>query len=326
MHAKDYLDLDSSYFLHSNSGEKSVERNIYLFDIERVELKKRVNTIHVRDQKHELTPLEREECREEYLFVTTFPPRDIVYDQDIQLIGLRDKPITHQDALPRSESPPRFLLRQDPLSPFEASPLNDFVHNSHFQPPWLLVLNSETLLRDYLCHNFVIPPPTNHYNPHWSPPHAAYTKINTDGAFDPTTHAAGTGVIARDHLGSVLGGLAQHSANCPDVLHAEFSAIVADLYLARDSGWRKIQIESDSAILINQFNRTGPDLSVLSSQVSNARELLCHFDGCIFSFAPKCCNSAAHTLATYVCKRGTSLFFDSSCPAFLDPIVLADLN
>ncbi|KAL4361887.1 hypothetical protein GQ457_04G021790 [Hibiscus cannabinus] len=48
--------LDSSYFLHSNSGEKSVERNIYLFDIERVELKKQMNTVHVRDQKHELTP------------------------------------------------------------------------------------------------------------------------------------------------------------------------------------------------------------------------------------------------------------------------------
>ncbi|KAL4296457.1 hypothetical protein GQ457_12G014440 [Hibiscus cannabinus] len=159
---------------------------------------------------------------------------------------------------------------------------NDFVHNSHFQPPWLLVLNSETLLRDYLCHNSVIPPPTNHYNPHWTPPHATYTKINIDGAFDPTTHAAGIGVITRDHLGSVLGGLAQHSANCLDVLHAEFSAIVADLYLARDFGWRKIQIESDSAILINKFNRTGLDLSVLSSQVSNARELLCHFDGCIF--------------------------------------------
>ncbi|KAK8690797.1 hypothetical protein V6N13_074323 [Hibiscus sabdariffa] len=56
--------------------------------------------------------------------VTALPPRDIVYDQDIQLTGLRDKPITQQDALPKSESPPRFLLRQDPLSPFEASPLS----------------------------------------------------------------------------------------------------------------------------------------------------------------------------------------------------------
>ncbi|KAK9031557.1 hypothetical protein V6N11_055853 [Hibiscus sabdariffa] len=61
----------------------------------RVKLKKQVNTVHVRDQKHELTP-----------------PRN------------RDKPITQQDALPRSEFPPRFLPRQDPLSLIEASPLS----------------------------------------------------------------------------------------------------------------------------------------------------------------------------------------------------------
>ncbi|KAK8684196.1 hypothetical protein V6N13_040226 [Hibiscus sabdariffa] len=38
------------------SGEKFVERNIYLIDIMRVKLKKRMNAVHVRDQKHELTP------------------------------------------------------------------------------------------------------------------------------------------------------------------------------------------------------------------------------------------------------------------------------
>ncbi|KAL4303426.1 hypothetical protein GQ457_10G006790 [Hibiscus cannabinus] len=48
--------FDSSQSLHSNSREEGVEKNIYLFDIERVKLKKRVNTVHVRDQKHELTP------------------------------------------------------------------------------------------------------------------------------------------------------------------------------------------------------------------------------------------------------------------------------
>ncbi|KAK8562232.1 hypothetical protein V6N12_049278 [Hibiscus sabdariffa] len=115
--------------------------------------------------------------------------------------------------------------------------INDFVHNKHFQPSWLLVLNSKTLLRDYLCHNSVSTP-TKSSNPHWTPPPIDYTKINTDGAFDLTTHAAGIGVIAHDHLGSVIGGLAQHSAHCQDALHAEFSAIVAGLHLARDSGWR----------------------------------------------------------------------------------------
>ncbi|KAL4280611.1 hypothetical protein GQ457_03G018130 [Hibiscus cannabinus] len=74
MHVKDYLECKFSrrsstllkfrfcslLILHNlciqNSREKSVEKNIYLFDIERVKLKKQVNTVHVRDQKHELTP------------------------------------------------------------------------------------------------------------------------------------------------------------------------------------------------------------------------------------------------------------------------------
>ncbi|KAL4279693.1 hypothetical protein GQ457_03G016790 [Hibiscus cannabinus] len=114
---------------------------------------------------------------------------------------------------------------------------NDFVHNSHLQPSWLLVLNYEILLRDYLRHNTAISQPLPTI-PHtkWTPPCANYTKFNTDGAFDLTTHVAGIGVIARDHMGSVLGGLAQHSAHCLDALHVEFSAIVAGLQLAQDKG------------------------------------------------------------------------------------------
>ncbi|KAK8568246.1 hypothetical protein V6N12_006802 [Hibiscus sabdariffa] len=46
-----------------------------------------MNAVHVRNQKHELTP-----------------PRN------------RDKPVTQQDALPRSEFQPRLLSGQDPLS------------------------------------------------------------------------------------------------------------------------------------------------------------------------------------------------------------------
>ncbi|KAK8565368.1 hypothetical protein V6N12_058931 [Hibiscus sabdariffa] len=51
-----------------------------------------------------------------YKKVTAFSPRNIKYKQDRQLFGLRDKPITKQDALPRSEFQPRLLPGQDPLS------------------------------------------------------------------------------------------------------------------------------------------------------------------------------------------------------------------
>ncbi|KAL4318253.1 hypothetical protein GQ457_18G011460 [Hibiscus cannabinus] len=87
----------------THKGKKSVERNIYLFDIERVKLKKRMN-VRLRRCSKSLP------CEEDILVTT--------------LIGLRNKPITQQDALPRSESQPRFLPGHDPLSLFEASPLS----------------------------------------------------------------------------------------------------------------------------------------------------------------------------------------------------------
>ncbi|KAK8557821.1 hypothetical protein V6N12_010045 [Hibiscus sabdariffa] len=71
-----------------------------------------MNAVHVRNQKHELTPPRNSG----YKKVIAFPPRDIKYKQDKQLFGLRDKPITKQDALPRSEYQPRYLPGQDPLS------------------------------------------------------------------------------------------------------------------------------------------------------------------------------------------------------------------
>ncbi|KAK8972760.1 hypothetical protein V6N11_055123 [Hibiscus sabdariffa] len=63
-------------------------------------------------------------CGNGYKEVTVLPSRDIVYDQAKQLFGLRHKPITLQDALPRSDSQPRYSSKARPLSLFETSPLS----------------------------------------------------------------------------------------------------------------------------------------------------------------------------------------------------------
>ncbi|KAL4318496.1 hypothetical protein GQ457_18G009490 [Hibiscus cannabinus] len=95
-----------------------------------------VNTVHVRDQKHELAPpRNRYPCDNGYKEVTVLPLRDIVYDQVKQLIGLRHKPITPQDALPRSDSSRDFLPRQDPLSLFETSPFVILLKQNIKTPP-----------------------------------------------------------------------------------------------------------------------------------------------------------------------------------------------
>ncbi|KAK8511845.1 hypothetical protein V6N12_000885 [Hibiscus sabdariffa] len=66
-----------------------------------VKLTKRVNTVHVRDQKHELTPPRN---------------RQVV-------TGLRDKLVTQHDALPNSEVPAKISARAGPVASLLRHPL-----------------------------------------------------------------------------------------------------------------------------------------------------------------------------------------------------------
>ncbi|KAL4346428.1 hypothetical protein GQ457_17G011420 [Hibiscus cannabinus] len=202
---------------------------------------------------------------------------------------------------------------------------NGFIHNGRLQSSWIIVMNSELLLADY----------KNHNNPSstspialqsqrqlcWHPPPEGFIKINTDGAFNQSTHEAGIGVVARNSTGEVLGVFAQYSGISIDALHKKFLVVVAGIQFAREKGWCDMHIEMDSAIVVNKFNRVGPDLSVLGSQVERYRPLLGEFNVCIINFTPKCCNYVAHTLTTH---SGLSFFFGSDCPVLIRSNVLTD--
>ncbi|KAL4281728.1 hypothetical protein GQ457_03G021390 [Hibiscus cannabinus] len=66
-----------------------------------------MNVVHVRDQKHELTPSRDRYPGDIGVKGDNWPPRDIVYKQNNKLFGLRDKPITQQDALSKYKDLPR---------------------------------------------------------------------------------------------------------------------------------------------------------------------------------------------------------------------------
>ncbi|KAK8636231.1 hypothetical protein V6N13_004935 [Hibiscus sabdariffa] len=72
-----------------------------------------MNAVHVRDQKHELTPPRNSFSAEGYCV------------QARQAVtGLRDKPVTQHDALPNSEVPAKIPARAGPVVSAEASPLS----------------------------------------------------------------------------------------------------------------------------------------------------------------------------------------------------------
>ncbi|KAK8644568.1 hypothetical protein V6N13_123871 [Hibiscus sabdariffa] len=80
--------------------------------------KRRPRIVKVKDSKpkHIKDYLEyKYSCDNGYKEVTVLPSRDIMHNQVKQLIGLRHKPITLQDALPRSDSQPRFSAKAGPV-------------------------------------------------------------------------------------------------------------------------------------------------------------------------------------------------------------------
>ncbi|KAK8512102.1 hypothetical protein V6N12_018583 [Hibiscus sabdariffa] len=152
------------------------------------------------------------------------------------------------------------------------------------------------------------------------PPQIGIIKINTDGAFHASTNTTGIGVIAHGNNCQVLGGLAQHSIQGLDALHVEFLVVLADIHLARDKGWHRVVFETDSAIVINKFNRSRPNLSMLGPLIAHGKLLLDVFDEYRFSFYPRSNNLVAHTLASCARNSMFTFTFESVCPILFNQL------
>ncbi|KAK8488605.1 hypothetical protein V6N11_013771 [Hibiscus sabdariffa] len=93
----------------------------------------------------------------------------------------------------------------------------------------------------------------------WQSPRVGIVEINIYGAYNQDTQDVGIKVIARDE--SVVFLCSTHPQGL-DALHAEFFVVLAGIQLALDKCWQHVHIESNSAIIVNKFTRTGPGLLI----------------------------------------------------------------
>ncbi|KAK9900951.1 hypothetical protein M0R45_002351 [Rubus argutus] len=84
----------------------------------------------------------------------------------------------------------------------------------------------------------------------WHPPSDEFVKINVDGSWDPLNGDAGSGAIARNHLGIMVAGSSK-SFRALSSIQAESQAIADGLLLAKNGNFSKIIISSDSKIAID---------------------------------------------------------------------------
>ncbi|KAK9910414.1 hypothetical protein M0R45_034377 [Rubus argutus] len=113
-------------------------------------------------------------------------------------------------------------------------------------------------------------------SPVWSPPPAFLIKINCDASWDSASFEAGFGVIARNHLGHCIGGLAKPSS-CASALIAECSAVLEGITFAQDLHLRRVLVSTDSQEVISirwewsprEANRAAHAAASLASRVVN---------------------------------------------------------
>lgn len=88
----------------------------------------------------------------------------------------------------------------------------------------------------------------------WSPPPEEWVKINSDGSLFPESHRAACGGILRDHQGRFLAGYSVKLGNC-SILKAELWGMLHGIKIAKDRGYNKVLLESDSEVAIGLLNK-----------------------------------------------------------------------
>ncbi|MBA0580463.1 hypothetical protein Gorai_022679, partial [Gossypium raimondii] len=102
--------------------------------------------------------------------------------------------------------------------------------------------------------------------------------VNFDAGFFANLHVANAGVIVWDSAGLILGLACLWQDNVSCLLTSEALACVRAIYFAQDLGFRKVELEGDSTVLLSKLNAAAIDRSTISSIIWDAKRLVLGFE------------------------------------------------
>ena len=139
----------------------------------------------------------------------------------------------------------------------------------------------------------------------WSPPGEDTIKINIDGSYIDYKKTAGWGFIFRNSKGQFLGAGAGHIPYAHNALQAEAIACLSSLQKAQEWGMSKVQVETDSQLLVQAIKGTNHDLAVNGSLFRELKYFATlNFSMFDINYCPRSCNKVADVLADYGTKLG----------------------
>ncbi|CAM8990804.1 unnamed protein product [Rhodiola kirilowii] len=131
----------------------------------------------------------------------------------------------------------------------------------------------------------------------WSPPGEGVIKINLDGSWLENSRKAGIGLVARDHLGSVLWAWAEQVGHCFCSGEVEGRALKRSMELAINANAYKVIFEIDSLEVLRAVSTGAGTGEWCFSWLSATLSLLCLHPGWTVQFVSRDSNQAADLLA-----------------------------
>lgn len=115
--------------------------------------------------------------------------------------------------------------------------------------------------------------PSTNLHSKWSPPNTGWIKLNSDGAVSLDGQFLTIGGVLCDYEGKWLWGYNMNLGS-ESIFKTEARSMLEGLFLAWDKGYKKIEIESDNALLVDLLNLGGG----ISSNLMEVRFSIVSYD------------------------------------------------
>jgi ribonuclease HI len=164
-------------------------------------------------------------------------------------------------------------------------------------------------------------------NQTWNPPKEGVLKINIDGSFLPCNNSGGWGFIIRDANGEPMGAGAGSIPQANDALQTEAIACLTGLQWAQSWGITRLQVETDSQLLLQAIKGESQNLAVNGHLFREIKYLanmyFNYFDVC---YCPRTCNNVADVLASFGVNLGSDspVIWLEEMPEFVKNLVASE--
>ena len=160
----------------------------------------------------------------------------------------------------------------------------------------------------------------------WIPPPDPRLKMNVATKYYKSRNAVGVGVVVRNSSGEFMGGYCVEIPSLHTGLQWVAAAMIKALQFGVDAGFKQLIVEFPHPHFMAFLQSNVECLTELGDQLEHIHQFSAFFEFLSFSVISVSCNRAAKILAEYAkVNKDLSIWLEDG-PAFILPIVLAELS